>query len=82
MQSLNSLPPVWQPAGEPRCPAIECALDLLEEISETHSACETILSQLGDAPDISDPVRDLGVQLRQQIAQVLATATSLQSACC
>ena len=81
MQSLNTLPPAWQPAEDPRCLVIQCALDLLEEICETHSACETILAQLGDAPDISGPVRDLGVQLRQQVAQVLVTAALLHNAC-
>jgi hypothetical protein len=82
MTSPSALPAIWplQP-GEQPCPAHEAAAALLELMGDTSHDAEAMLAQLGAAPDLTGTARDLGVQLRQEIAKALATAAALGEMC-
>jgi hypothetical protein len=78
---ITDLPAIWplQP-GEQPCPAHEAAAALLQELGDAVADAEAPLAQLGAAPDLNGTARDLGVQLRQQLATALATAAALKAA--
>ena len=81
MQILHTLPTMWplQP-GETPCTAAGAAGDLQQLITETSTDSQAILSQLGAAPELTDPARELGLRLQTLIAEALQTATALRAA--
>lgn len=83
MENLNTatLPAMWElDPGEDPCPAREPSSSLLELLEDAHHDSQAMLAQLGAAPDLTAPARDLAMQLQQQITDALATAKALQAA--
>ena len=72
MTNPNTLPtswPMWP--GEEPSPAHESAGSLLGLVSDAAADAEPMLAQLGAAPDLTGTAYQLGVRLREQLAQVL-----------
>lgn len=79
--AFTTLPELWplQP-GEQPCPAAEAAFAALEIAAAASDDAEGPLAQLGAAPDVTPEAVELGVTLRNLLAQAAATADQLVAA--
>ena len=78
---LDTLPELWPLAeGEPLPVAAEAAFAALEIAAAASDDAEGPLAQLGAAPDVTPEAVELGVRLRQQLADAAATADQLVAA--
>ena len=71
-------PPLELGPGTFHCPAAEAANALALLLDDTCGEGALMFSQLGAAPDLTDRVRELGLQLQQQLADAHRTAQALQ----
>ena len=67
-------------AGEEPCSAAGAAGDLQQLITDTSHDTTAILSQLGAAPELTDPARELALRLQRLIAEAMETAAALRAA--
>ncbi|MCP9902510.1 hypothetical protein KBZ12_18070 [Cyanobium sp. Cruz CV13-4-11] len=76
--TFTTLPELWplQP-GEPLPVAAEAAFAVLEIAAAASDDAEGPLAQLGAAPDVTPEAVELGVRLRQLLAEAAATADQL-----
>ena len=66
--------------GEQPCPASEAAFALVEIAAAASDDAEAPLAQLGAALDVTPEAVELGVRLRQLLAEAAATADQLVAA--
>jgi hypothetical protein len=76
-----TLPSMWplQP-GETPCTAAGAAGDLQQLITDTSHDTAAMLAQLGAAPELTDPARELALRLQRLIAEAMETAEELRAA--